>query len=154
VPYVNANPTPATELLPASFYLSGKPSFLTSIRVSAPVSAIGPMVTGGPGPGGFSYPIPAAELLLQYLVGPSNGSVVCCRSMRPLLQRRGISCGASRPDEPHRRCSLIWRDTPHWPVDGADFVVPGFPARPGHNLFLECTCERSRGVCHGLASRP
>jgi len=50
-----ANPVPADQNLPASFYLSSKPSWFDSI----PWPPIGPDVTGGPGPGGHTYDIPA-----------------------------------------------------------------------------------------------
>jgi len=55
-PYVNGNPVPASRTLPASFYLTSKPAWWGSM----PWPAIGPGVTGGPGPGGFAYAIPAA----------------------------------------------------------------------------------------------
>ena len=42
--------------LPASFYLSGRPAWW---KASIPYPAIGPDVTGGTGPGGHSYAIPA-----------------------------------------------------------------------------------------------
>ena len=54
-PYVNGNPVPASQSLPASFYLSSKPSWWGT----TPWPAIGPEVTGGTGPGGHSYAIPA-----------------------------------------------------------------------------------------------
>jgi hypothetical protein len=52
-----ANPVPASQNLPASFYLSGKPVWWPA---NTPWPAIGPDVTGGPGPGGHAYNIPAA----------------------------------------------------------------------------------------------
>jgi hypothetical protein len=74
VAFVNANPTPATHALPASLYLPSRPSFFNvPSGVSAPFPPIGPDVTGGSGPGGFSYPIPAANCFLNILSGPSNG---------------------------------------------------------------------------------
>jgi hypothetical protein len=51
-----ANPVPSTQALPASFYLASKPSWWPA---SSSWPAIGPDVTGGSGPGGHSYPIPA-----------------------------------------------------------------------------------------------
>jgi hypothetical protein len=50
------NPIPANGLLPASLYLSGKPSWWGN---AIPWPAIGPDVSGGDGPGGRSYRIPA-----------------------------------------------------------------------------------------------
>ena len=44
-----------TQTLPASFYLSAKPSWFGSVQWPP----IGPDVTGGPGPGGHAYKIPA-----------------------------------------------------------------------------------------------
>jgi hypothetical protein len=74
VAYVNANSTPASRVLPASLYLSSKPSFFNvPSGVSAPFPPIGPDVKGGSGPGGFSYPIPAANCYSNILLGPSNG---------------------------------------------------------------------------------
>jgi hypothetical protein len=49
------NAVPASQTLPASFYLSGRPSWWGSM----PWPPIGPDVTGGPGPGGHVYKIPA-----------------------------------------------------------------------------------------------
>jgi hypothetical protein len=50
-----ANPVPATHKLPASFYLSGKPSWWGAM----PWPAIGPDVTGGTDPTGHVYANPA-----------------------------------------------------------------------------------------------
>lgn len=54
------NPVPATQTLPASFYLSGRPSWW---NISIPYPAIGPDVTGGnvsnSPTGGHAYKIPA-----------------------------------------------------------------------------------------------
>ena len=54
-PYVNGNPVPPNQSLPASFYLSSKPSWWGTM----PWPAIGPDVTRGTGPGGHAYSIPA-----------------------------------------------------------------------------------------------
>jgi hypothetical protein len=53
------NPLPAAETLPASFFLSSKPSWWDTAFGTPPWPAIGPDVTGGPGPGGHAYAIPA-----------------------------------------------------------------------------------------------
>ena len=50
-----ANSVPTSQSLPASFFLSSKPSWWGTM----PWPAIGPDVTGGPGPGGHAYPNPA-----------------------------------------------------------------------------------------------
>lgn len=50
-----SNPVPSSNALPASLYLPGKPSWFGSV----PYPAIGPDVTGGEGPGGRSFGIPA-----------------------------------------------------------------------------------------------
>ena len=50
-----ANPVPTSQILPASFYLPAKPSWWGSM----PWPAIGPDVTGGTGPAGHAYAIPA-----------------------------------------------------------------------------------------------
>jgi hypothetical protein len=54
-----------TNSLPQSFYLSGKPSWWGSM----PFPAIGPDVTGGPGPGGHTYPIPAQNCYQSVMNG-------------------------------------------------------------------------------------
>lgn len=54
-----ANPVPTSQTLPASFFLSSKPGWWSTPWGTPPWPAIGPDVTGGPGPGGHSYDIPA-----------------------------------------------------------------------------------------------
>src|SRR4051812_43238399 len=51
-----ANPVPPTSTLPPSLYLNAKPAWWTA---SIPWPAVGPDVTGGSGPGGHAYNIPA-----------------------------------------------------------------------------------------------
>ena len=51
------NPVPSSHALPGSFFLPSKPSWWGDL----PWPAIGPDVTGGPGPGGHVYSIPAKE---------------------------------------------------------------------------------------------
>ena len=63
------NSTPASQTLPPSLYLASKPSWFGS-NVYPP---IGPDVTGGTGPGGFSYNIPAAACYYSQMAGPANG---------------------------------------------------------------------------------
>src|SRR5260370_38016204 len=60
-----ANPVPASQGLPASFYLSGKPAWW---NVSIPFPANGPDVTGGniSGVGGFANNIPAQVCFLNF----------------------------------------------------------------------------------------
>jgi len=65
-----ANPVPNTQNLPASFYLSGKPSWWVFPNgTTAPFPAIGPDVTGGNGPGGHSYAIPAENCWYNVMGG-------------------------------------------------------------------------------------
>jgi hypothetical protein len=64
-----SNPVPASTTLPASFYLAAKPAWWGSM----PWPAAGPDVTGGPGPGGHSYKIPAH---VCYDNSPKNSSGV------------------------------------------------------------------------------
>jgi hypothetical protein len=59
VPYINAQSTPASHTLPNSFYLSSQPPFWPTPWGTPPWPPIGPDVSGGSGPGGYSYPIPA-----------------------------------------------------------------------------------------------
>lgn len=53
------NSLPATESLPASFFLGTKPSWWVTAFGTPAWPAIGPDVTGGSGPGGHAYAIPA-----------------------------------------------------------------------------------------------
>jgi hypothetical protein len=64
------NPVPPDHTLPSSFYLSAKPSWWGNL----PYPAIGPDVTGGPGPGGHAYANPAQNCFLNVMGGPSNGT--------------------------------------------------------------------------------
>ncbi len=67
-----SNPVPSGQSLPASFFLSAKPGWWTTPWGSPPWPAIGPDVTGGPGPGGHAYAIPA-ELCYNNTSKDSNG---------------------------------------------------------------------------------
>jgi hypothetical protein len=66
------NPVPSSQNLPSSFYLSSKPSWWGTPWGNPPWPAIGPDVTGGPGPGGHSYDIPA-KLCYENTSKDSNG---------------------------------------------------------------------------------
>jgi len=68
-----ANAVPATTSLPASFYLSAKPSWWPSAKAWPP---IGPDVTGGniAGVGGHAYTIPAQDCYLNVMGGAINGT--------------------------------------------------------------------------------
>ena len=68
-----ANAVPATTMLPASFYLSTKPSWWPSGKAWP---AIGPDVTGGnvPNVGGHAYTIPAQDCYLNVMGGPADGT--------------------------------------------------------------------------------
>jgi hypothetical protein len=67
-----ANPVPSSQNLPASFYLSSKPSWWTS---SVPWPPIGPDVNGGTGPGGKAYDIPAQVCFNNTGNDPAFGSL-------------------------------------------------------------------------------
>jgi len=69
--YIAAQAVPASHFLPASMYLSGKPSWWPS---SIPYPPIGPDVTGGSGPSGLAYNNPAANCYYNVLGGPVDGS--------------------------------------------------------------------------------
>jgi hypothetical protein len=56
-PYGNA--VPPNNTLPSSFFLSARPTWWTTRWSTPPWPAIGPDVTGGPGPGGHAHAIPA-----------------------------------------------------------------------------------------------
>lgn len=66
-PYIAANSTPGTQSFPASAYLSAKPSWFGA----TPYPPIGPDVTGGSGPGGYSYAIPAESCVANTAVDSS-----------------------------------------------------------------------------------
>ena len=55
-----ANSVPSGNTLPNSFFLNAQPSFWATGYGTPPWPAIGPDVSGGNGPGGHSYSIPAA----------------------------------------------------------------------------------------------
>jgi hypothetical protein len=65
-----SNAVPASTTLPASFYLAAKPSWWGSV----PWPAIGPDVTGGNGPDGYSYNIPAQNCYNNSPVDPNYGN--------------------------------------------------------------------------------
>ena len=65
-----ANPVPGNQNLPASFYLSSKPSFFGT----TPYPAVGPDVTGGNGPAGHSYYIPAESCWYNVMKGVVGSS--------------------------------------------------------------------------------
>jgi hypothetical protein len=65
-----ANGVPATQNLPASFYLTAKPSWFGA----TPWPAIGPDVTGGQDTGGHAYEIPARACWQETEIDPSYGS--------------------------------------------------------------------------------
>lgn len=68
-----ANPVPASQTLPASFYHSSKPAWWPS---SKPWPAIGPDVTGGniAGVGGHAYTNPAQDCYTNVMGGTANGT--------------------------------------------------------------------------------
>jgi hypothetical protein len=68
-----ANPVPATETLPASFFLSSKPSWWSATK---PWPPIGPDVTGGnmANLSGHAYTIPAQDCYLNIMDGPADGT--------------------------------------------------------------------------------
>lgn len=67
-----ANPVPSSHKLPASAFLSGPPNFWTTPWGTPPWPAIGPDVTGGNGPGGHAYDIPAKRCY-DHSAKDSNG---------------------------------------------------------------------------------
>jgi hypothetical protein len=68
-----ANPIPSTTTLPASFYLTSKPTWWPSAKAWPP---IGPDVTGGniAGYAGHANTIPAADCYTSVMGGASNGT--------------------------------------------------------------------------------
>lgn len=73
--YVNANATPMSHTLPASFYQLSIPSFWNVASGNqAPWPGIGPDVSGGSGPGGYAYPNAAANCYFNVMKGPTDGS--------------------------------------------------------------------------------
>jgi hypothetical protein len=71
---IYANAVPSTQTLPASFYLSGKPSFWPS---SKPFPGIGPDVTGGNilNAGGHAYSNPAQDCYANVMGGSTTSEV-------------------------------------------------------------------------------
>jgi hypothetical protein len=65
-----ANAVPASTNLPASFYAAAKPAWFGSV----PWPASGPDVSGGTGPGGHAYDIPAANCYLKTMGGKTDGT--------------------------------------------------------------------------------
>ena len=65
-----ANPAPASQILPASFYLSAKPSWFRTI----PWPAIGPDVTGGSETAGRAYKNPARVCWEQTAIDTAYGA--------------------------------------------------------------------------------
>jgi len=70
VPFIAAQSTPASHTLPSSFYLASKPPFWGVM----PYPAIGPDVSGGTGPGGYAFMIPAQLCYWSVMNGPADGS--------------------------------------------------------------------------------
>jgi hypothetical protein len=68
---IYSNAVPGSHTLPPSFYLTSKPAWWGT---TSPFPAIGPDVTGGTGPGGFSYAIPAQLCYTNTMGGPADGS--------------------------------------------------------------------------------
>ncbi|HEX5412876.1 MAG TPA: hypothetical protein VFZ27_13585 [Terriglobia bacterium] len=78
-----SNPVPSSKTLPDSFFLSAKPGWWTTPWGSPPWPAIGPDVSGGPGPGGHAYAIPAElcyDNTSKDLTGVLNFSAQGCYS--------------------------------------------------------------------------
>jgi hypothetical protein len=88
-----ANPVPLTQILPASFYLTSKPSWWPSAK---PWPAIGPDVTGGniANVGGHAFAIPAQDCYANVMGGPADGT-------GSVLSFNANSCyGAAGPPPP------------------------------------------------------
>ena len=71
VPFINAQTAPNNHNLPASFYLSSQPAWWTTPWGTPPWPSIGPDVSGGSGPGGYSYPSAAQLCYLHAQVDPN-----------------------------------------------------------------------------------
>ncbi|HET7100359.1 MAG TPA: hypothetical protein VFJ52_04345, partial [Terriglobia bacterium] len=84
-----SNPVPSGQSLPASFFLSAKPGWWGTPWGTPPWPAIGPDVTGGTGPGGHSYAIPA-ELCYNNTSKDSSG----------ILSFSASGCYSSTPAPP------------------------------------------------------
>jgi hypothetical protein len=69
--YINGNSVPANHTLPSSFYLTSKPAWWGN---TVPWPPVGPDVTGGNGPAGLSYQIPAELCYLNTMGGLTNGT--------------------------------------------------------------------------------
>ncbi|KAA6457878.1 hypothetical protein DYQ86_21150 [Acidobacteria bacterium AB60] len=89
-------------ILPTSFYLSGKPGWWGTL----PFPAIGPDIKGGSGPGAHSFGNPAQNCYLKVMGGSDGGQggpltfnagncyatdkIVSVPATRPVLSRRGV----------------------------------------------------------------
>jgi hypothetical protein len=69
-----AQPVPSSTTLPNSFYYGAQPSWYATAYGTPPWPAMGPGVTGGTGPGGYAYQIPA-QLCLNKTVYDTNYAV-------------------------------------------------------------------------------
>jgi hypothetical protein len=76
VPFINGNAVPSTHALPTSFYLSSRPSFWGTPWGNPPWPPTGPDVSGGSGPGGLSYDIPAKLCHNNATIDEAYGSPV------------------------------------------------------------------------------
>lgn len=87
-----ANPIPASQALPASFYLSSRPSWFGG---SIPYPPIGPDVTGGnlPNLAGHANMNPAMSCFANTMLGPANGT-------GPVLSFNATTCYASAATSP------------------------------------------------------
>ena len=70
-----ANALPATQTLPASLFLSSQPAFWKTPFGTPPWPAIGPDVTGGIGPGGHAWQIPAQSCYQHTPIDPAYNGV-------------------------------------------------------------------------------
>lgn len=93
-----ANPVPASQALPASLYLSSKPSWWSTM----PWPAVGPDVTGGDiaNVGGHAYHNPAANCYLSVMGGKTDGS-------SGILAFNANTCYHSSGDAPPAPTNLV-----------------------------------------------
>jgi len=92
-----AQTVPSTESLPNSFFFSSAPPYWTTNWGTPPWPAIGPDVTGGTGPGGHAYSIPAQLVFSNTAFDSNYASQATISSIAESGTTATMTLGASAP---------------------------------------------------------
>jgi hypothetical protein len=92
-----------TQTLPASLYLTARPAWWIA---SVPFPAIGPDVSGGIGPGGHAYAIPA-EVCYEKVLGGTDGTGSPVAFNADACYGAGGGGGASAPAPPTNVIAVV-----------------------------------------------